>query len=112
LIETLRKYPPLPILTRVCTKDYTVPNTTIKIKKGDMVGISTQALHNDPEYYPDPEKFDPERFSEENKKTRPDFTWIPFGEGPRLCIGEFLPKTSTVLKSFIGCRIAFRDASE
>ncbi|KAH0818822.1 hypothetical protein GEV33_003969 [Tenebrio molitor] len=87
LHETLRKYPPLPILTRVCTKDYTVPNTTIKIKKGDMVGISTQALHNDPEYYPDPEKFDPERFSEENKKTRPDFTWIPFGEGPRLCIG-------------------------
>jgi cytochrome P450 len=77
-----------------------------------MVGISTQALHNDPEYYPDPEKFDPERFSEENKKTRPDFTWIPFGEGPRLCIGEFLPKTSWVLKSFIGCRIAFRDASE
>ncbi|KAH0821408.1 hypothetical protein GEV33_001383 [Tenebrio molitor] len=87
LYETLRKYPPLPFLTRECTKDYIVPNTTIKIKKGDSVAISVQALHNDPEYYPDPEKFDPERFSEENKKKRPDFTWIPFGAGPRHCIG-------------------------
>jgi cytochrome P450 family 6 len=86
-------------LTRECTKDYIVPNTTIKIKKGDSVAISVQALHNDPEYYPDPEKFDPERFSEENKKKRPDFTWIPFGAGPRHCIGEifrFLPERRTV----------------
>ncbi|XP_044255038.1 probable cytochrome P450 6a14 isoform X2 [Tribolium madens] len=85
--ETLRKYPPLPLLIRQCTKDYTIPNTTIRLKKGDMVGIAAQALHYDPEYHPDPEKFDPERFSEENKNKRPDFTWIPFGEGPRVCIG-------------------------
>ncbi|RZC40767.1 p450 domain containing protein, partial [Asbolus verrucosus] len=85
--ETLRKYPPLPLLTRTCTKDYTIPNTSIHIKKGVEVGIPVIAIHTDPEYYPDPMRFDPERFSEENKKMRHTFTWIPFGEGPRVCIG-------------------------
>jgi cytochrome P450 family 6 len=47
------------------------------------------ALHHDPKYYPDPERFDPERFSEEGKKTRPQFSYLPFGEGPRICIGEW-----------------------
>ncbi|RZC36133.1 p450 domain containing protein [Asbolus verrucosus] len=87
LHETLREYPPLPLLTRTCTKDYTIPNTSIRIKKGVEVGIPVIAIHTDPEYYPDPMRFDPERFSEENKKMRHTFTWIPFGEGPRLCIG-------------------------
>jgi cytochrome P450 family 6 len=87
LNETLRKYPPVPLLNRQCTKDYVVPNTSIRLEKGIVVGISSLGLHNDPEYFPNPEKFDPDRFSEENKKSRPAFTWIPFGEGPRVCIG-------------------------
>lgn len=45
-------------------------------------------LHHDPEYYPNPEKFDPERFSEENKSKRPAYTYLPFGDGPRICIGK------------------------
>ncbi|XP_044255034.1 cytochrome P450 6A1-like [Tribolium madens] len=85
--ETLRKYPPLPILTRRCNKDYTIPNTSITLKQGTAVGIPVLALHTDPDYYSNPEKFDPEHFSEENVKARPNFTWLPFGDGPRVCIG-------------------------
>ncbi|KAJ3659264.1 hypothetical protein Zmor_010963 [Zophobas morio] len=87
LNETLRKHPPVPFLPRKCTKDYTVPHTSIVIEKGTSVTIPVLGLHMDPEYYPAPERFDPERFSEENKNSRPAFTWIPFGEGPRVCIG-------------------------
>nr|AKZ17694.1 cytochrome P450 monooxygenase CYP6BQ35 [Tenebrio molitor] len=87
LNETLRKYPPVPLLNRQCNKDYIIPNTNILIEKGVHVGISALGLHNDPEYYPNPKVFDPDRFSEENKKSRPAFTWLPFGEGPRACIG-------------------------
>ncbi|RZC34666.1 cytochrome P450 6a14 [Asbolus verrucosus] len=88
--ETLRKYPPVPLLIRKCNKDYIIPNTSIVIKKGIDVGIPALGLHKDPQYYPNPELFDPERFSEENKNTRPSFTWLPFGEGPRACIDDRL----------------------
>ncbi|RZC41421.1 p450 domain containing protein [Asbolus verrucosus] len=88
LNETLRKYPPAPVLLRKCTKDYTIPHTTIHLKEGMDVCIPVLGLHMDSEYYPDPEIFNPERFSEENKNSRPAFTWLPFGEGPRVCIGK------------------------
>jgi cytochrome P450 family 6 len=85
--ETLRKYPPVPGLNRICTKDYKVPGSNIMIKKDTKVWIPVLGLQRDPEFYPDPEKFDPERFSEENKNERHPYTFIPFGEGPRVCIG-------------------------
>ncbi|KAH0821176.1 hypothetical protein GEV33_001615 [Tenebrio molitor] len=87
LNETLRKHPPIGVITRQCSKDYTIPNTQIILKKGIDVGIPVLGIHKDPEYYPNPETFDPERFSEENKSLRPAFTWLPFGDGPRICIG-------------------------
>lgn len=52
--------------------------------------IPAHELHYDSEFYPDPQKFDPDRFSTENMKTRNAFSWLPFGEGPRVCIGRFL----------------------
>ncbi|XP_076269064.1 cytochrome P450 6k1-like [Rhynchophorus ferrugineus] len=87
IMETMRKYPPVALLPRVCTKDYTIPDTKVTIKKGTAVLISTWGLHKDPEYFPNPEKFDPTRFSQENKKNIRDYTYMPFGEGPRMCLG-------------------------
>ncbi|KAI7815572.1 cytochrome p450 [Rhyzopertha dominica] len=90
LEETLRKYCPAAHLERKCTKDYTVPNTKHVIKKGILLKVSNFAIHQDPEYYPHPEVFDPERFSEENRKKIPQMAYIPFGFGPRNCIGGFV----------------------
>ncbi|VEN50704.1 unnamed protein product, partial [Callosobruchus maculatus] len=85
--ETLRKHPPVPGTPRVCTKRYQIPGTGIFIEEGTRVNIPIHAIHRDPEYYPDPEKFDPERFNEENKSKRHPYAFMPFGEGPRICIG-------------------------
>ncbi|PNF15724.1 Cytochrome P450 6k1 [Cryptotermes secundus] len=85
--ETLRKYPPVVLITRECTKTIKLSGTDVTVEKGVQVLLPILALHRDPKYYPDPERFDPERFSEEERKKRPQFSYIPFGEGPRLCIG-------------------------
>lgn len=75
------------MIPRECTKDYQVPGTGVTIEKGTSVAISTLGIHHDAEIYPDPMKFDPDRFLEEIKRSRHPFSWLPFGEGPRACIG-------------------------
>lgn len=67
--------------------DYQIPGTNHVIEKGTRMTIPVDAIHYDPEIYPDPEKFDPERYNPEEIKTRHPMTWLPFGEGPRNCIG-------------------------
>lgn len=86
-IETLRKYPPLGILTRQAKSDYRVSGTNIAIEKGTPIAIPAFAIQHDPEYYPNPENFDPNRFAHDAKNKRDSSTWLPFGEGPRNCIG-------------------------
>ncbi|KAF5308788.1 hypothetical protein FQR65_LT06021 [Abscondita terminalis] len=85
--ETLRKYPVVGSINRVCTEDYKLPNSTLTLSKGIPIFISILALHNDPQFYPNPQVFDPERFSVDNKKFITPYTYLPFGEGPRNCIG-------------------------
>ncbi|XP_024943018.1 uncharacterized protein LOC107269765 [Cephus cinctus] len=85
--ETLRKYPSVPVLNRVCTKDFSLPDINLRVKKDIHIVISVLGLHHDPDYYPEPEKFDPERFSKENVSARHPCVYLPFGEGPRVCIG-------------------------
>lgn len=85
--ETLRKYPPVPVLNREVTQKYQVPDTAWLLEKGTSVIIPVLALHYDPQYFPQPQRFDPERFSEEQKNSRHDFVYLPFGDGPRICIG-------------------------
>ncbi|CAH1996149.1 unnamed protein product [Acanthoscelides obtectus] len=82
--ETLRLWPPVSTLTRVCSKDYTFPGTEVSIEKGVMVLVPLLAMQRDPDYWHDPLKFDPDRFEDEIDKNLP---YWPFGEGPRNCLG-------------------------
>lgn len=91
----------MPQLNRQVTKDYNIPDTDIVLKKGQAIWISNVAMHYDEEYFPDPEKFDPDRFSEENRGTIKNFTYMPFGEGPRNCIGEFMENMLFINKATI-----------
>ena len=59
----------------------------LQLEKGTLIEISTQVVHHDPEYYPDPFAFNPERFMPENKHNIVPYTYIPFGHGPRNCVG-------------------------
>lgn len=67
-----------------------MPGDSLVIKKGEKILIPMYSLHHDPKYYPDPETFDPDRFTAEEKSKRPNGTFLPFGDGPRHCIGIVL----------------------
>ncbi|KAI5747207.1 hypothetical protein M8J77_012306 [Diaphorina citri] len=86
--ETLRKHPSLPQLNRRSVRPYTMPETGHTIKSRTRILVPVYAIHYDPEYYPNPEIFDPERFSPEQVAARTPFTYLPFGDGPRNCIGS------------------------
>lgn len=81
-------YGPVPQLIRTASRDYKMPNTNLTIPKGTLTLIPAYAIHMDSNIYPEPEKFDPERFLEENKRNRHSMAFLSFGEGPRNCIGE------------------------
>ncbi|KAF1397777.1 Cytochrome P450 3A29, partial [Spheniscus humboldti] len=83
--ESLRLYPPGSRLERICKK--TVELNGVTIPKGMVVMIPAYVLHRDPEYWPEPEEFRPERFSKESKESIDPYTFLPFGAGPRNCIG-------------------------
>lgn len=80
-------------LFREAAETYQVPNDSLIIEKGQKILIPIFSLHSDHRYFNDPELFDPERFSPEEKAKRPNSVYIPFGDGPRVCIGTFNKKT-------------------
>ena len=80
--ETLRKYAPIPLASRICTRPYNIPNTSIVLKLKQRVTIPVHSYHHDPKYFPNPEQFNPERFKDYEK-----LAYLPFGDGPRICIG-------------------------
>ncbi|EZA59932.1 Cytochrome P450 6a2 [Ooceraea biroi] len=85
--ETLRKYPPVMFLSRKAERDYTFESTQLTIRKGLKVFIPVYAIQHDPSIYPDPEVFDPERFNDDNADLKNSMYYLPFGNGPRNCIG-------------------------
>lgn len=101
--ETLRKYPVVPFLDRACAKDWKFPDSSgqsnVTLPRGTATYIPVYGIHHDPQYYPDPDRFDPERFTQENMKERHQFTYLPFGGGPRICLGEFQERTPRIFRS-------------
>ncbi|XP_050669572.1 cytochrome P450 6k1-like isoform X2 [Leptidea sinapis] len=85
--ETLRKFSPMGWLDRVAMNDYRVDENLI-ISAGTPVYINAIGMQYDPELFPEPERFIPERFLPENKMDIKSFTYLPFGDGPRNCIGQ------------------------
>lgn len=84
--EAMRVYPPVPRLVRTAVRDYQVGAYTIPA--GALVVVSQYLMHRDRRYYPQPERFDPERWTAEARRARPAYSYFPFGGGPRRCIGE------------------------
>nr|AIL94156.1 cytochrome P450 CYP3027C2 [Tigriopus japonicus] len=85
--ENLRMYPPATLHIRQCTKDTEIAPGLV-IKKGMRVDFPIYTSHHNPEFFPEPETFNPDRFLPENEKTIKPLTFRPFGGGPRFCIGQ------------------------
>ncbi|XP_011704428.1 PREDICTED: probable cytochrome P450 6a14 isoform X1 [Wasmannia auropunctata] len=86
--ETLRKYPPMMFYTRKTTSNYTFDSVKANIPKGQYIWIPVFALQHDPNIYPEPDIFDPERFNEKAVQNRHPMYFLPFGDGPRNCIAS------------------------
>jgi cytochrome P450 len=111
LAESMRLYPPIWVVGREAVCDTQLGG--YHLPKGSQVFITTYFVHRDPRWYPDPERFDPERFSEENSVRRPKFAYFPFGGGNRLCIGEgFAWMEGVLVLATIGQRWKFRLAND
>uniref|UniRef100_T1HL42 Uncharacterized protein n=1 Tax=Rhodnius prolixus TaxID=13249 RepID=T1HL42_RHOPR len=85
--ETLRLYPSVPYISRLLTEDLKLHGNLV-LPDGINVIVLPYFLHRDAQYFPDPEVFNPERFTIENCKARHPFSYIPFSAGPRNCIGQ------------------------
>jgi len=105
--ETIRKYPGLPFLNRECTDDYPVPGTNHIITKGTPILISLYGIQRDPAYFPNPNGYDPHRFDADTMNYD-QAAYMPFGEGPRHCIGEDLPIPSILTVPSMPFIIALR----
>jgi len=85
--EAMRLFPPLPVHFRGPIKEIDLGHGHI-IPAGTNIIMSAYNAHRDPRHFPEPEKFDPERFSSQNSAGRHPYAYIPFGIGRRMCVGH------------------------
>lgn len=86
IAESLRLYPPVWLMGRMAKEDFELNG--VAISKGSICLMSPYLMHHDTRFFPDPERFDPQRWSPELRDARPKFSYFPFGGGTRVCIGE------------------------
>lgn len=107
LAESMRLYPPAWAMGREALEDVWIG--PYHLRKGTMVFFSQYIVHRDPRWFPEPERFRPERFTPEAKAARPRFAYFPFGGGGRQCIGEsFAWMEATLALATIAQRWRFR----
>ncbi|KAK4873605.1 hypothetical protein RN001_012965 [Aquatica leii] len=105
LTESLRKWPPLVFNDRRAVKPFTIESKmpgeeTIHFPEGTVCVIPIYSIHRDPKYFPEPDKFIPDRFSDENKHLLTPHAFMAFGMGPKGCIGSRLALLETKLILF------------
>ncbi len=84
--ETMRMYPPVWLIGRTAKEDVRVGD--IAMKRGDVCVVCPYVVHRDERFFPDPERFDPDRWELHLREARPKFSYFPFGGGTRVCLGE------------------------
>ncbi|MBM4359861.1 MAG: cytochrome P450 [Deltaproteobacteria bacterium] len=100
LKESMRLFPPAWTMGREVLEPFEVRGHTLR--KGEQILISQWVMHHDERWFPDPEAFDPERFSPARAKSIPKYAYLPFGAGPRVCIGShFAMLEATLLLALI-----------
>ncbi|HVX35126.1 MAG TPA: cytochrome P450 [Hyphomicrobium sp.] len=101
LKEALRLYPPAPVMTRLSTEDIDLAGT--RVPKGSLIVIPIFVLHRHRRLWDDPDRFDPDRFLPENEAKYPRTQFMPFGYGPRICIGSSfaLIEATTILATLL-----------
>ncbi|ELS53700.1 cytochrome P450 [Streptomyces viridochromogenes] len=103
LKEAMRLYPSAPVIGRRSVADAEIEG--VRIPAGADVLVSPWVTQRHPDYWPDPERFDPSRFTPEAEAGRPRYAWFPFGGGPRACIGQHL----SMLESVLGLAVLLRE---
>lgn len=105
--ETLRLYPPITFMPRVALEPSHIGR--FRIRRGAMVMIAPWAIHRHQDYWPEPDRFDPDRFTPEREKDIVPGTYLPFGLGPRICIGAgFAGIESALILARLGRRFDFK----
>ena len=89
LMETLRMFPPVPIIARQLKEDLKLASNDYVVPAGATVIIGTYLLHRDPKTYPNPGVFNPDNFLPERSANRHYYAFVPFSAGPRSCVGEY-----------------------
>jgi cytochrome P450 len=106
LKEAMRLYPPAYALSRVALRAVEIGGHLVRA--GETVFISPYTLHRRPSYFPNPTRFDPERFTPENEAKLPRYAYMPFGAGPRICIGNhFALMEGHLLLAALAQRVTF-----
>ena len=93
--ETMRLYPPAFIISRQVIEDFEIGGYLIP--KGSILLASQYVMHHDPRYFPEPDRFQPERFVPGYEDRLPKYVYFPFGGGPRICIGNQFAQMEAIL---------------